>query len=830
MRIGIDLLALQSPGSRRRGVGRYGDHLVRAMIQQDPSLDYLLYIHEDFPIDEIPQGDHVHLRQLGRDSKQNEWTLHDVVDRLARQNPDCLDLLLTLNPFELCPGYDPPPRPLNGLKLAAVVHDLIPAIFQEKYLDEAPNADWFYRRLRLIQNYDLLLTNSEATRRDCLRFMGLPESRVVTIGGAADHQFFKPSSDLESSVATSDVLTRLGIRQPYVFHVGGMDDRKNIWGLMDAFARLSHPIRLSHLLVVSCLMDDSYAERVRSHAKLRGLEDRLILTGSVSDEDLRVLYQECSAFAFPSLYEGFGLPILEAMHCGAAVVAGNNSSQVEVLDDAGLLVNAADPGDIAQALERILVDREVARSFGLQAIERATRFRWESSAERALKAIHWATRRRQTLGLRADRGHRLRPRLAMFSPFNPKGSGISNYSARLLEVLSDHYSIDCYHDEDYVPNLGLKPGDVGCHDHRLFDRRAALLDYQSVVYHMGNSWYHRTIYDALMKHPGIVVLHDFCLSGFHYWYGSLANTPADHFESELEYDSPGSAVAYLLDRDEWHREDGGIQIATTRRGLSMNRRVFERAKAVIVHSPWGRDQVCLRMPEYLDKTFVIPHGASIKVRDSQTRAAIKAQFELPRDSLVLGCFGILSHGKMNNEAIDAFAMMNECVPSAHLIFVGEDWEKGEARNHCRALGLEDRIHFLGRQPSKAFEDLVAITDVGVSLRRPPTFGETSGSLLDLLRSGVATIVNNVGTFADYPSSVVRKVSWDLEGLPGLSRAMLELLMDHKRREALGQSARHYVEQKHDWSSVARQYAQVIERVRSLRVPFRDQDKAKSLID
>lgn len=257
----------------------------------------------------------------------------------------------------------------------------------------------------------------------------------------------------------------------------------------------------------------------------------------------------------------------------------------------------------------------------------------------------------------------------------------------------------------------------------------------------------------------------------------------------------------------------------------MNRRVFERAEAVIFHSPWGLHQVRSRMPEYLDKTIVIPHGASTRTSSLDERTLIRKKFDISNNALILGCFGILSHGKMNIEAIEAFAMIADRIPSACLLFVGEDWEKGEARHRAKEMGLEGRIRFLGRQPANAFDDLVTITDVGISLRRPPTFGETSGSLLDLLRSGVATIVNDVGTFSDYPASVVRKVRWETEGLTGLSRAMLELSTDDDRRESLGMAARQYVEHRHDWSSVARQYSQVIERVRPLRDSVRNGNKS-----
>ena len=109
-------------------------------------------------------------------------------------------------------------------------------------------------------------------------------------------------------------------------------------------------------MVLTYALSGPDRDQVRQYARDRGVADQLVLTDWLSDKALRVLYQRCAAFVFPSSYEGFGLPILEAMHCGAPVVAGNNSSQIEVVGDAGLLFNVADAGELAGHLVRVLDD------------------------------------------------------------------------------------------------------------------------------------------------------------------------------------------------------------------------------------------------------------------------------------------------------------------------------------------------------------------------------------------------------------------------------------------------------------------------------------------
>ena len=136
------------------------------------------------------------------------------------------------------------------------------------------------------------------------------------------------------------------------------------------------------------------------------------------------------------------------------------------------------------------------------------------------------------------------------------------------------------------------------------------------------------------------------------------------------------------------------------------------------------------------------------------------------------------------------------------------------RGSRRALGLAERVRFLGRQPAADYADLIAATDVGVNLRRPPTNGETSAALLDLLATGVATIVTDVATFADYPDTVVRKVRWDdARGPEELRRALVSLAGDRTTRQELGSAAQAYVRQHHAWPNSAAAYVELIERCR-----------------
>ncbi len=814
MRIGFDMLALQSPHHGRRGIGRYSRHLVSAMLARDDGHEYVLYAHAALPVEEFPSAPNASLRCLGGDM----LTAPQRVDRLARANPDRLDALVVLSPFELWSNYSPAARWEGGPRQLAVVYDMIPFLFPR---DEAydPVLSRHFRVLEELKRYDALLAISEATRRDCLRLLGIAPDRVTTIGAASDPQFFTPDHSESSSAESRSILKGLGINRPFVLNVGGFDARKNLWTLIDAFALLPEPLRRGLQLVLTFTVLESDRDRLLRHARAAGLGDALVVTGEVSDAALRVLYQRCAVFVFPSLYEGFGLPLLEAMHCGAAVVAGNNSSQVEVVGEAGLLANASDARDIAAKLECVLGDRELSQVLRTRAVMQAERFSWSATAARAAAVLESLPPRRPVAPLRAGGVRRgtTRPRIAFFSPFPPRKSGIADYSAALIRALQPTYTIDLFHEPGYVPEPALAEGGLASCDARLFSRQAAVRDYDAVVYQMGNSRYHNFLYKTMLRHPGVVTLHDFCLAGFHLDQGYRQGRGLEHLRDELVAAYPGEAeaIAQVVRRLSWNWE--ALTRECAERGWYLNRAVIESAAWTVVHSAWCLERVRADALELAERVEVIPLGCTARAPATAVqRAAIRERFGLPREALIVASLGSTTPEKMGPEALDAFRAMIQTDPSARFVFAGEEADGGNARAHAVALGLADRVGFLGRLSAADYTDLVAAVDVGLCLRRPPTFGETSAALLDFLCAGVATIVTNVGTFTDFPDTVVQKVCWDAHGPKALARALGTLAGDCAARAALGSAAREHVRVHHDWSRVAECYTGVIERCHEAR--------------
>jgi len=237
---------------------------------------------------------------------------------------------------------------------------------------------------RTVRHAARVLTVSEFSRRAIARKFHLdPESIVITPDAAADS--FRPIS---RQAAEHWVRSNLGLSAPFVLTVGDLQPRKNQVGLIEAFAEAmrARPELPHHLVLAG--KDTWFSGRVRKAAQQSGYAGRIHFTGFVPDEDLVYLYNACEVFAFPSFYEGFGLPVLEAMACGRAVVCSNTSALPEVADAACLLFDPRSRDEIARALLDLLLDPELRARMERLGLQRAAMFSWRETARKTLDVYH----------------------------------------------------------------------------------------------------------------------------------------------------------------------------------------------------------------------------------------------------------------------------------------------------------------------------------------------------------------------------------------------------------------------------------------------------------
>jgi glycosyltransferase involved in cell wall biosynthesis len=227
----------------------------------------------------------------------------------------------------------------------------------------------------ILRRADRIITISHCSKRDIVRLYGLPEEKVIVTMLAAD-PCFRP---LPKGGGGGLVQA---LPRPYILNVGTLEPRKNLEGLLHAFARAKRA-GIPHTLVIAGARGwgDS---RLAPLPEALGITDSVVFTGFVEDDDLPHLYGNADFFVYPSLYEGFGLPVLEAMACGTPVITANTSSIPEVAGDAALLVDPRSETDLAAAMVRLAGDGDLRGDLGLRGLSQAARFSWERTVGETL--------------------------------------------------------------------------------------------------------------------------------------------------------------------------------------------------------------------------------------------------------------------------------------------------------------------------------------------------------------------------------------------------------------------------------------------------------------
>jgi glycosyltransferase involved in cell wall biosynthesis len=265
--------------------------------------------------------------------------------------------------------------PLQATGTARVVtfHDMIFLLHPEYH--QRAKVMFFRRMIReAARRADHIIADSDATRRDAIRLLGVPGDAVTTVPLAADERF-RPLADLERIDRVRD---RYGLRQPFILTVATLEPRKNLVAALQVLVRLRQRGLDCRLAVAGARGWGD--EKLLQELTAGGLAQHVRVLGFVADEDLPALYAAAHVLLYPSLYEGFGLPPLEAMACGVPVIASNRSSMPEVVGDGGLLIDPQDPDAMAAAAERLLRDPAERQRWSERGVRRAADFSWERTA------------------------------------------------------------------------------------------------------------------------------------------------------------------------------------------------------------------------------------------------------------------------------------------------------------------------------------------------------------------------------------------------------------------------------------------------------------------
>lgn len=367
MKIGIDARAAK--WYRGTGIGTYCYQLIHSLNKIDNYNDYLLFVPQDCKLD-IPFRGNFNIKNVEKNNKNNFWNEVNISNTLIDKSLDIYHV------------------PQNGVGLpkdktcpfVITLHDVIPCrmpetvgeqylkIFNEKLPDIIPLCDG-------------IITVSEYSKEDIIKVFNFPRDKIY-VTYLASEDIYKP---YDKTLSKSIIQKNYSITGDYILYIGGFSPRKNILGLLNSFSLLIPKLKKDMKLVIAGSKGKSY-DLYKKRAEELHIEDKVIFPGFISMDHIPFMYNACEIFVYPSFYEGFGLPPIEAMACGVPVIASNVTSIPEIVKDSTLLVNPHDVNELCEKMYTALLDTTLRQSLITKGLKRASDLTWEHTAAGTLAA------------------------------------------------------------------------------------------------------------------------------------------------------------------------------------------------------------------------------------------------------------------------------------------------------------------------------------------------------------------------------------------------------------------------------------------------------------
>jgi glycosyltransferase involved in cell wall biosynthesis len=371
VRIGVNALQLRT---RNSGVGQYIYQMVSSLLSS--GTDQLqIYLSRGMTPVEWSSGQIAVVKEIPFRKEQfifrNLYELFFFGATLGRDN-----LSLLWSPDTKLPLFLP-----SNIPYVVTVHDL--AIFREPETYELSRAIYWRKLFKhAIQSSACIVAISQTTRNDLIELMNVPPEKIRVIYNGVNPRFRL----IDDQDHLARVASKYGLPKQFLLFVGLFGPRKNIAGILQAYAILKKKHQVSHHLVMVGERGWRYRADLELVQRL-GLEGDVVFPGFVEEDDLPAVYNLADVFIFPSLYEGFGLPVLEAMACGTPVVTSNLSALPEVVGTSGVLVNPRDPEEIASGVYHVLSNSKLASGLAKAGLERSSHFTWKNAAEELMEVF-----------------------------------------------------------------------------------------------------------------------------------------------------------------------------------------------------------------------------------------------------------------------------------------------------------------------------------------------------------------------------------------------------------------------------------------------------------
>ena len=365
MRIGIDIREIEK--GKITGIGRYLKNLLGYIAQEDQKNEYILFANQK--TEYTTAAKNIKLKVI-KGWFSPFWDQVQLPIALKKEK-----INLFLSPYYKKPFFTP-------CKSIITIHDLNPL-----FLPPISMKGWFKNRFyfRILlklssRKVDRIITVSQYSKKDIVKYLRVPEEKIEVIYHSINERYRPLQSNLEK------VTSKYGINKKFIFYFGNFNPHKNVKALIEAYYKLPQEIKNEYQLVLGGRRDKQCLglERMVKHLKI---EEKVVFTGFISEENLPLIYSAAEHFVFPSLREGFGLPPLEAMACGTPVITSNVSSLPEVVGEAGILVSPYKVYEIKEAIVRVLADSVLRNDLIQKGLNRAKRFTPEKTTKQILEVF-----------------------------------------------------------------------------------------------------------------------------------------------------------------------------------------------------------------------------------------------------------------------------------------------------------------------------------------------------------------------------------------------------------------------------------------------------------
>lgn len=789
MNIGFDATAFLADSSRNRGIGNYCTAQFEKMIKDNPN-DYFYCLNlynEKMPLGwekydnyreiEFFSGKSIELLRF----ESFKPVLGKIIKEfLCKYKIDCFYFTYPMNLVNYV--YDE--QWFCEVATVATAYDLIPLIFPDLYFTSRSLQKKYLDHLKLYEWVDRIIAISENTKKDFVKYLNVDENKIDVVLAGLN----KKKLDVSIGINETTVCKKYNLSDDYFLFVGGDDPRKNIERTIEGFAKALPSLKKNYQLVIVCKMSEQKVAKLDSYLKQLQIHENVVFTGYVSDNDLEYLLAACAAVLFPSLYEGFGLPIIEAWGCGTAVLTSDNSSLKEIAKDAAILVDAYSIDSISEGIKQ-LDDSNTIDYLRDKGRAQLGKYTWEKVSCKTMQSLRGL--KRFPISTYKRSGY-----IAFFSPLPPIESGISDYSVDIIMELAKVYDIDIYIDCGYEAT-SVFPANVSVYPHYMFIDNVD--KYDEIIYQVGNSRYHMYMYDYIQEFPGIVVLHDLNIhSSIYEEYGICAGSKFLKYREYALQDLSENEFNEFVKCRLMNMDSASLD-ATVLNGFVVN-----YAKKIIVHSNYAK--AILQEKDAMREIAVIPLYSKI------VRCINKNQ----SDTIIFGVHGIIAHHKRIVPIIYAFKKLLDDGYNVKLVLAGKyatSQMQKQVEMLLDTLGLNNAVRVTGFLNLDQFEKEIEEADVHINLRFPYG-GENSGSLGRILGMGKCAIVSNIGSFAEIPDDACIKVKPANE--VGVEAEIEELYdamitsMSVERRERIEKNALLYAKSFLSISSIVASYMDVID--------------------